>query len=236
METIINIAKNGKGLAQQEAVTTANRTGVRLLSNREFDRRLVLTDTWKGERGAYPAWSTLVAFKSNEGDGKGLGDVIKYTDPLSGVAYVFEVPEQYRKESNAILVLEHGFVADGRPTFSFAKDGKDVYVDVADKGKIELLPCFPSTDGWYATDKKFGIPLGGEISPSDPAARFLWRAKGYVGLLARGWDCAADYCGRRNVVAGLSPSRLFGALAATEKTAEPCMKIAMPAAALDLVT
>ncbi|VVC01630.1 Uncharacterised protein [uncultured archaeon] len=212
METLVRIAPHGsRGLAQHEAVAAANSAGMRLLSNREFDRRLVLTDAWKGEKGAYPAWSgTCVAFRD---EGKALGDAIKYTDPATGVAYVFEVPAQYRKESNAILVVEHGFLQGGRPVFSYAKDGAGMLVQVADECRIMLLQRFPTTVGWYAADNKHGIPAGEEASPENAGARYLWRAKEYVGLLARGWDYNVGYCGIRNVVAMLPPSKPMGALA-----------------------
>ena len=71
MSTITKLAQydNSNGLTQKEAIATANRMGARILSNKEFDQRLVLSDTYKSEKEVYPAWTgTSVAFK---GEGKG---------------------------------------------------------------------------------------------------------------------------------------------------------------------
>ena len=80
MATVTKLAQydNSKGLTQREAISTANRMGSRILANKEFDGRLVLSDTRKSEKEVYPAWTgTLVAFREK---GAKLGDVVKYTD------------------------------------------------------------------------------------------------------------------------------------------------------------
>jgi len=184
----------------------------RILSNKELDNRLILSNIWESEIVAYPVWTgTLVAF--NEA-GKILGDVIRYTDkqyvpdPLrgheghsalkegTGSTYVFEVPTEYRNEKNAVLVVEHGFLPDGQPTFSFQQDGKNVLVDVTDKSKIVLLSNFPAANQkYYIVEAQHGIPLGSEvyvpysISEGDPSARELYLMHSgygaYAGLLVR---------------------------------------------------
>ena len=213
MATVTKLAQydNSKGLTQKEAISTANRMGSRILANKEFDGRLVLSDTWKSEKEVYPAWTgTLVAFKGKD---EKLGDVVKYTDSKTNTTYLFEVPKEYQKERNAILVVNHGFLASGDALIVPNEKGSIVTYDISDKSQVALLLNFPSSDGWYSADNKFGIPLGAGISSSNTDARYLYKVQNYVGLLARGFiggDC------RWGVSADLQPSNRFGVLISTE--------------------
>ena len=214
MATVTKLAQydNSKGLTQREAISTANRMGSRILANKEFDGRLVLSDTWKSEKEVYPAWTgTLVAFREK---GAKLGDVVKYTDSQTNTTYLFEVPKEYQKERNAILVVNHGFLASGDALIVPNEKGSIVTYDISDKSQVALLLNFPSSDGWYGADNKFGIPLGNGISSSNTDARYLYKAQNYVGLLARGADVSGY--DRRNVGAGVQPSGRFGVLISTE--------------------
>ena len=200
---------NGKGLTQKEAIEQANQIGMRILANNVFDGRYVLSDTWKSEQEVYPAWTgTLVAFK---GKGEKLGDVVKYSDSKTISTYLFEVPKEYRKERNAILVVNHGFLASGDALIVPNENGCTVTYDISDKSQIALLQNFPSSDGWHSTDNKFGIPLGNEIS-GNTDARHLYRGQNYVGLLARG--CVLGSIDRMDVNADVQPSARFGVLIA----------------------
>ena len=194
------------------AIATANREGARILSNKEFDKRLVLSDTYKSERECYPVWTGT--FCGYTAPNRKLGDAIKYWNPNDRITYVFEVPKEYQNEKNAILIVEHGFLADGKPILSLNEDGKNMLVEVADKGRIKFLQAFPSNNGWYVADKEYGIPLGEKVSSDNQDKHYLSRMdEEYVGLLARG---IADFCycydNRRYVYADLQPSAKFGLL------------------------
>ena len=79
-----------------------------LMSNKKFDTRLVLSDTWISEKEVYPAWTgTLVAYKFPD---EKFGDVVKYTIEDMGITYLLEIPKEYQNEKNAILVVNHGFI------------------------------------------------------------------------------------------------------------------------------
>ena len=215
MATVTKLAQydNSKGLTQKEAISTANRMGSRILTNKEFDGRLVLSDTWKSETAVYPAWTgTLVAFGKKDSK---LGDVVKYTDSNAGITYIFEVPKEYQNEKNTILVVNHGFSADGNALILPNEKGREITYDITDKSEIALITRFPSSNGWYCADNKFGIPLGVEIPSSNRYARYLYKVENYVGLLARGGDGFGDYY-RRGVDAGYQPSGRFGVLISTE--------------------
>lgn len=201
---------NGKGLTAKQAVDTANQKKIILLTNKDFDQRLVKTDTWKSEKEVYPAWTgTQVAYaKKNEKVDK----FIEYTDSETKIRYVFEAGDA-QGEKNVILAINHGFTQDGKPLITYNKDGENtVLVQIAKEGKIDIVPNFPTSDNWYLTDSKFGIPVGESVGSSNDDARYLWRLdKGYVGLLARG-DYDLDFDGRRNVDADDQPSVRFGVL------------------------
>jgi len=214
MEIVTKLApyNNNKGLTQKEAVSTANKIGSRILTNKEFDKRLVLSDTWKSERDAYPAWTgTLVAFKGKD---EKLGDVVKYTDSKTNTTYLFEVPAEYQKERNAILVVNHGFLASGDALIVPNEKGSIVAYDITDKSEIALLRKFPSSNGWYCADNKFGIPLGVDIPSDNHYARYLYKVQNYVGLLARGYSLLGY--NRWVVYAVDQPSDRFGVLISTE--------------------
>ena len=215
MAIITKLAQHNdkQGQPQTRTIGIANERGVRLLTNKEFDGRLVHSDVWKSEKEVYPAWTgTYVAFKDKD---QKLGDVVKYIDPNTDTTYIFEVPKEYQNERNAILVAQHGFLSDGKPILSLKEDGKNVLVDVADKGQIVLLPDFPSRDGWYIADDRFGIPVGSKAFSSDQGARYLWRVDTYSGLLARG-DDQFYYDYRAGVFAKSAPSYCFGGIVVDE--------------------
>ena len=202
---------NNKGLTQVKAIATANDKGVRILSNKEFDQRLVLSDTYKSEREVYPAWTgTLVAFK---GEGAKLGDVVEYTS--KGITYILEVPKEYQNEKNAILVVNHGFI-DGKAIIVPSEKGSTITYEITDKSQIALLQNFPTSDGWYSADSKFGIPIGNEISSDNSDTRYLYKVQNYVGLLARGLSILVSYGDRRYVYADYRSSLRFGVLVDTE--------------------
>ena len=155
---------------------------------------------------------TLVAFKGKD---EKLGDVVKYTDSKTNTTYLFEVPKEYQKERNAILVVNHGFLASGDALIVPNEKGSIVTYDISDKNQVALLLNFPSSDGWYSADNKFGIPLGAGISSSNTDARYLYKVQNYVGLLARG-NSYFDGINRWDVCAYVLPSGRFGVLISTE--------------------
>ena len=203
---IVKIAQydNNKGLTAKQAVDTANQKKIILLTNKDFDKRL-MDGTYKSEKEVYPAWTgTQVAYtKKNEKVDK----FIEYTDSETKIRYVFEAGDA-KGEKNVILAINHGFTQDGKPFIIYNKDGENtVLVQIDKSAKVDIISNFPTSDNWYLTDSKFGIPVGESVGSSNDDARYLWRLdKGYVGLLARVYD------GRRDVVAFYQPSGRFGVL------------------------
>lgn len=217
MGTIIPIAKfcNGTGMDAITAISTANKNGVRIISNREFDSRMLPADNWKSEKEAYPVWTgTLVAFR---GKGEKLGESVAYQS--LGVTYILEVPKEYQDERNAALVVNHGFLAIENdpmtpriPLIIPRVEGNTVVYEITDKGQIALFRGFPQEDGYYLVDNRFGIPHGNVLSKDDSGARYFYRQKGaYVGLLVRGNDFSPTGVG-----AYYMPSNGHGVLVDTE--------------------
>ena len=202
------------GLMQTEAIKMANHLGARILSNKEFDQRLVLSDRWKPERDVYPAWTgTLVAFKGKYAK---LGGVVKYTDSHSGITHIFEVPIEYQNEKNAILVVNHCFLANGNALIIPNENKRTITYDIADKSKIALIQNFPTSYGWYDAPNKFCVPTGKDISSSHDFAYYLFRDPSYVGLLVRGCEGFREIF-LRGVGAGWNPSLRQGVLITAPK-------------------
>ncbi|MBI4399815.1 hypothetical protein HY570_03620 [Candidatus Micrarchaeota archaeon] len=216
---------NNRGFTAEQAVSEANKQGITLAPNRELDRRL-LTDTWKRE-GLYPAWSgTLfvnvqpdVSFRDATKDG-----YIVYEDPRTGITYRLKVPEYYLAAINCILLVEHGFNTDGKPTFEIHKDiSKERVIHIPDDNNLNLVENYPRENGWYSTDGKFGIPTGQEIVFTSPDARYLWRADKTISLAARDWG-NVFYVRRRGVGLDCEPSRHFGVLGFASYPQKPATK------------
>lgn len=113
--------------------------------------------------------------------GKKLGSEIVYKDPKSAQRYVFPVPEAFRKERNAMVLVEH-------PNYETARDGKDLVVAVWREADVELIKHFPPVNGRCFLDKVHGIPQErkGGFSYQDPIkTRLIWREDVHVGPLVR---------------------------------------------------
>ena len=228
------------GLTQYDAINEANRRGARILTNKEFQRRLVLTDIGGSERetiGVCVWTGTFVAYKGREN--ANLGDVVKQTDQNNGITCLLEVPKEYRDEKNAILVVNQGFLPDGKPLLIPHKEGNEITYEIADKSQIELLQKFPSYNGWHKPDEKFGIPMGEYdnwghqcyLWRQQPSFRSEERDGDYVGLVARhyggpyfhyrDWSIGGgegDCTRTRLVDASISSNTPLGVLISTEDT------------------
>ncbi|MFA5929298.1 MAG: hypothetical protein WC861_00275 [Candidatus Micrarchaeia archaeon] len=191
----------------------------RILSNKESDRLHNLpdgnmNDAWQLYKEALPARNgTLVAFR--EGGAK-LGDLVEYKDSRTEISYRLEVPIDYRNEKDAILAVNHGFLADGRELIIPRKKGSTITYDIVDKGSIRLFRHFPAGNGYYHAGNDFGIPLGEEISLPGNDVRVLDRLPKYVGLLVFGHYSAHPHLS----VCTLPPSLPAGGIISLEATAK----------------
>ncbi|MCX6772843.1 MAG: hypothetical protein NTV88_03695 [Candidatus Micrarchaeota archaeon] len=180
---VIKIAPYSKGLTAKQAIDTANRKKIVLLTNKEFDKRL-MDDTYKSEKEFYPAWTgTLVAYAKRD---KKVDKFIEYTDTKSKIRYVFESGDA-KGETNVLLAINHGFTQDGKPLITYNQDGKNtILVQIAKEAKVDVIPNFPVNGDYYLTESKFGIPVGERARTSNDA-RYLHRyvEVNYVGLLSR---------------------------------------------------
>ncbi|MFH1306960.1 MAG: hypothetical protein ABIH83_04900 [Candidatus Micrarchaeota archaeon] len=197
MSKIIRLSNYGiKGLTVLDAVRLANKKKVRILNNKEFDNRLVLTDEWEKEKKIYPAWTgTFIAYEKKD---KKLNSTIERTVLKSNQKYIFEVPPDAQNQKNIILAIDHGFDEKGNPIFELKDDGKNILVVVNDLSKIKIIENFPTTLGPYSHESQFGIPVGNSIhqnkkqhnynSCSNDNLRHLTRSNGaQVGFIARSY-------------------------------------------------
>jgi hypothetical protein len=203
-----------KGNLRQNSAAIANRNFQIIMSNKQFEKKFVLSDSRDSYQKAYPdaiKTGTYIAYAEG---GKAPGSAIRYTDKQSGITYTFDVPVEYWHEKNVILVVEHGFLQNGEPIYSLQNDGKkSMLVVVSDQGKIDCLQNFPAKYGWFFPDDKHGIPLGEESYKGIPSTRFLYREEGsFCGRIIRGFDSGlADYL-EREVYANMEPFWAFDSL------------------------
>lgn len=72
---------------------------------------------------------------------------------------------------------------------SYKAGSTEAYIwNEGEKKKTKIF--LPLNDGWYLTDKKYGIPNGEPSNSSNPAARHLyrWQDRDFEGFLVRGYD------------------------------------------------
>ncbi len=145
------------------ALELADRENFVIPSNRRITRAYLDNDRTMRESGG--CWTgTMTAYAK---PGERLGRFIVATE--GSQRYIFPVPEQYRNERDAILVVEH-------PNFRLVRDGDDSMVVVADSSKVECITNFPRENGRYLGDEKHDISSGEEVSRGTENARYLWRS------------------------------------------------------------
>lgn len=166
----------GNGIPFVEDLAIVEKRNRIIPSNKRLDKARVGSDEWEGTY-VYISWSgTMTGY---EKPGKKLGESIVYTDPETKQRYVFPVPKNYKGAKNAILAVEH-------PKYTLVRDGKDLII-VSNPKNISLLERFPTSNGWYLTNEKHGIPIGNDVSSSNVDARYLERIEdgSRVGPIAR---------------------------------------------------
>jgi len=140
-------------------------------------------------------WSgTMTAY---EEPGKMLDKYITYTDPKTKQRYVFPVPARYRKDKDAILVVEH-------PNYTLDKDGKDLVVAAEDTRNIGIVRKITTEWGYsyfdlHAVEPRHGIPRGDPLelektSTTDGKSGSLYRTDKRIGpigfsAMIYGIDC-----------------------------------------------
>ncbi|MDO8553718.1 MAG: hypothetical protein Q7S22_02835 [Candidatus Micrarchaeota archaeon] len=174
------------GVPFEEGLARANAQGLVIASNARLSKALVGSDEWEGIRNVFICRSgTMTAYVE---PGLPLGKQVEYTDPETGVKWVFPVPEAYQGKKDAILVAEH-------PEYALEVDGNNRIVHPTN---IDIVEEFPGNFGWYFPDSKYGIPAGEDVTAryshlSYPAnARYLLRINKRVGPAVRGYDDFSD--------------------------------------------
>lgn len=158
---------DGKGFDRKSAIAEANKQKLRMLSNVEIDSRLS-SNVCETEKEMYPCWTgTLIAYTLPN---QPLGKTIEF-DGL-----IFNVPKKFQGKKNVAIVCNH-------PDFILNEN-------TITPGKSAQCIPFPEKNGWYLTEKEFGIPNGTPSNYETPVSRYLWRwtDRAYTGLLSRYFD------------------------------------------------
>jgi len=165
---------NKPGATMEQVLARAEKEKRVIASNKRMDQALVESDEWKSIRNALWCWSgTMSAY---EKPGKKFEKTIEYVDNKTKIRYVFEVPNQYVGEKDAVLIAEH-------PDYRLEIDGNNRVIRAAVVDLIERFPTEPHK--WYLADPKHGIPVEDPIDSSDSNARYFYRIEKRVGLSAR---------------------------------------------------
>jgi len=190
------LVEGAMGVSFPKALELADKEGLVLASNKRLDSVLVgdklgETKVWapcmnrnivshyplpseeySELKSGFGCWTgTMVGYAMRN---KKLGKYLSYTDSVTHDKYLFPVPVEYRKEKNAILVVEH-------PDYAIVKDGKDLVVAVWDEKTVGLVKGFPHENARCLPDEKYGIPFGKEVHYENNSARFVWRNPAHVG-------------------------------------------------------
>jgi len=209
---------------QREAINRANQRRVTILSNKLFDQRLAFSDVSRSKSIAGPVGTgTIIVYVA---PGEKMRGYAHYTDETTGIKYAFKVPKKAVGAKNIALAVNHFVDARGRSLIEYEDKGKNqVLVKSNDESKITIVEAFPAEDGWYLTEKKFGIPVGAAVDIFDKDARHLGRTNEYIGLLVRGNEQGlGGYYDWRNVSAAERPSSLFKVWKNAVPASEPAMR------------
>jgi hypothetical protein len=190
------LVEGAMGVSFPKALELVDKEGLVIASNKRLDRVLIgnnvgetkmwapcmnrhivshyplPSEEYRELKSGFGCWTgTMVGYGMG---GKKLGKYVIYTDSATQDRHVFPVPVQYRKEKNAILVVEH-------PDYALVKDGKDLVVAVWDENAVGLVRGFPPENARCLPDEKYGIPFGNEVHYENNSARFVWRNPAHVG-------------------------------------------------------
>jgi hypothetical protein len=194
-----SLVKRIDGVPMEEAIRKGNETNLAISSNKTISLAAVGNRLSPGLRESLPCWSgTMAAYDKPD---KPLGDEIEFTDPKSGISYMFRVPKEHVGKSNVALVALH-------PDFTLEPDGMRRIVIAK---SVHAIEGFPTTSGnWHLGDPIHDVPCGEACPSSAKDARLLWRIEKRVGLVARG--CEPWGRGKRTIGLADLPSERFGVL------------------------
>jgi hypothetical protein len=234
---VLAIKYNNEGVAGATAIAIANHRSSTILSNRELDRRLVLTDVWRNEADNYPAWSgTLLAYPGKSGV---FGRTVETRDRAAKIRLAMDIPPEFVGEKGIALAVNHGYTFKGDatpvPTIIPHRDGQTVFFEVVGKQPFKAILDFPQKSGFFGVEPDFFMPCGKEVPPVDitisgldrsSKVRYLLRKEGAsVGLVARSFGRFARYGehgqGMLAIIADEPFSQNFGFMALTRAPNAP---------------
>jgi hypothetical protein len=208
----------GLRAAFDAALTSGQKTGLALPSNKRMSTALVETDEWRSIKDVSCCWTgTMTAYTEPDATfskSKMFSPELKaivYTDPVSNLRWIFPIGD-YGKEKDAILVADH-------PNYVLEVSHDEILVKL---NAVDILYNFPAKDGLYLGDTKYDIPTGDRIYDINDIARAIRAAHpkirslvrvdgaGRVGLIARDLYTDQFFTHRRIIGLYSNPSDHFG--------------------------
>lgn len=146
-----------------------------IASNKRLDDLLVSGVEPTELLPVFRGWSGTIAAYNKPG--QKLGRAIEYIDPNTKYRWILDVPQEYRKMKDAVLVIEH-------PDYFLEKGGKNF---IFHANPIDVVKGFPVSNGWYIPEIVHGIPTGAGVISGTRGARYLWRDAKRVGPAIRAY-------------------------------------------------
>ena len=212
--------KQKNGVSFRKAFEEANKENRTIASNERMDKALQ-SDEWKQFKEGLLCWTGTMtayvesdtAFKDSKMFSKEENALI-YVDQEDGRKYIFPVSHEYQNKKNAILVVEH-------PDYSLEIDGNNIIIHAEEK-KVDIVSGFPSENGWYLVDEKYGIPYGTRVISDNENARCLWRTDKRTGPISRGYILDVEW---RDIGLDGRPSIEYGVIVEAPKVGPKKLRV-----------
>ncbi len=188
------LVPRSKGKPFDEGILIAEQGRRVIASCLRMDRALVGSEEWRSISEVFACWTgTMTAYvepNTRFRDSKNVQRVASldnghyqiYTDPDTGIRYLFPIYEEHLDASNRLLLSEH-------PNYSLVHDGNDRIVKPVADNLVDKVDKFPARgDAWYVTEPVHGIPQGEQTNGSTSDQSVLWRIDSRVGPVGRGDD------------------------------------------------
>jgi len=188
MDKIYFLSNAKKGVMNQySAISQANKSNLTIISNKDFERYLLVEDSIFKDSKNVPIWTgTYIIF---EEPNKKIGQQIIYIDYYTKKRYIFE-PKIYVQDAigqkDIAFVINHGFsnFDSKKACFELIQDGKDYIIKINDTSALKIVNI-PSSSDWYLIDKELGLPTMKTAYSKSPNACYFFRDNKYCGLLSR---------------------------------------------------
>ncbi|MFH1285595.1 MAG: hypothetical protein ABIH99_03345 [Candidatus Micrarchaeota archaeon] len=175
-QKILVLAPTRPGITVHEVIKSANKFG-RMLPLSEFFSRaeeIQKIDKKEGVDTSKFTWTGTLFICG--APNKSLGARFRIVDKKRGLVLCAVLPREFRKEKNALLVVNQD--ASIAPVFSIEYTSSKKYVRLLiESASLTLLENYPNKSGVYSISNKFSIPMGALDNANSANNSMLIRSK-----------------------------------------------------------